>query len=106
MKIDDIDFETKRRIMISFNVGIIDGNMNEANISNLDKIFNRISKDECDMDVYLCKLWLEIKLKIKLYYENNKEKLNKFLNLINLHLYSITNDIYFNKELVKGKRCL
>ena len=101
MKIDYIDFETKKKIMISFNKGIISGHMNEKSISNLDKIFNKISYEECDKDVFLCNLWLEIKLKIRMYYEKNKELLNNFLDFVNTQLISITHYEYYNKKMVK-----
>ena len=98
-----LDFETKRKIMISFNKGIIKGHMNEKSISNLDKIFNKISYQDCDTDLFLCNLWLDIKLKIKKYYKKNKELLNRFLLYVNMYLCMLTYDIDFRKELLKEK---
>ncbi len=97
------DFEVKTRIMININNCIIGGSITEEYISNFDKIFTRPSKNSQEWDINLCRLWIDIKMKVKEYYKKNKELLNEFLKFVNDQLYNITNIKETNKVMVKVK---
>ena len=95
MKIDTFDFEVKKNMMISVNKSIIEGSISEENISNCDKVFNKISVAEQELDIYL--------YNFREFYNKNKELLNEFLKFINDQLYNITNIKETNKVMVKVK---
>ena len=103
MKIETINFDIKKQIMINVNNCIINETMDTKNICHFDKVFNKISYDELDSDIFLFKLWNKIKSYIKKYYEINKEKLNKILMVINKQLLFIEFDVDKNKVLKKAR---
>lgn len=89
--------------MININAAIIDGSMDEKCINNFDKVFNRISYEQFEQDAYLYNLWNDIKKFISVYYQKNKELLNKLLEFINIQLDVVVNDNEIHKELTKAK---
>ena len=103
MKIETFDFEVKKSMMISVNKSIIEGSISEENISNCDKVFNKISVAEQELDIYLYNLWIDIKRYFREFYNKNKELLNEFLRFVNDQLYNITNIKEPNKVMVKVK---
>ena len=103
MKIEIFNFDIKKQIMMNVNNCIINEEMDADNICHFDKIFNKISYEELDSDMFLYKLWNKIKAYVKKYYEINKDKLNKILSFINEQLLVIENNKEINKTLLKTK---
>lgn len=103
MKIEIFNFDIKKQIMMNVNNCIINEEMDANNICHFDKIFNKISYEELDSDMFLYKLWNKIKAYVKKYYEINKEKLNELLCFINKQLSCITNYNENEKVLIKNK---
>lgn len=103
MKIEIFNFDIKKQIMMNVNNCIINEEMDANNICHFDKIFNKVSYDELDSDMFLYKLWNKIKAYVKKYYEINKDRLNKILSFINEQLLIIENNKEINKTLLKSK---
>lgn len=103
MKIEVFNFDIKKQILMNVNNCIINGEMDANNICHFDRIFNKISYEELDSDMFLYKIWNKVKAYVRKYYEINKKKLNEILSLINEQLIYIENSIGKNKSLIKIK---
>ena len=100
-RINNFNFMTKKRMLISINNSLIEGKIDENVLSNFDRVFSKMSKDELDYDIFLYNLWSEVKFLVR--NKKNKETLKDILKLINNNLVSIESDLEINKVLVKVK---
>lgn len=101
MKFNNIDFDLKRRLIISINNDVITESLDINSIHKFDRIFTNISYEEIEYDTYLYCLWNDIKLYINKYYKKDKKILNSFLEFINIQLSLLSLDSKVDRKKIK-----
>lgn len=101
MKFNNIDFDLKRRLIISINNDVITESLDINSIHKFDRIFTNISYEEIEYDTYLYCLWNDIKLYINKYYKKDKKILNSFLGFINIQLSLLSLDSKVDRKKIK-----
>jgi len=96
MKKEKINFKIKREIMLSIDYD----KMNENKIKFYEKVFSSLTSfEEFELDVMLYDIWKTIK---HYYYNENKDKLEKFLEFIGYQLLSEQNENIAIKKKVNN----